>query len=119
MVDAAHARELIARSIARHGGDRWSRIARLTLPPRTLTGLVPWVKGNGRTFGLPSHAELEPQIARATFFDYPRAGERGCSTPAGSRWAMRPSPSAAGVIAASASCGGGSRWMRCIFSGTR
>ena len=77
MVDAAHARELIARSIARHGGERWSRIERLTLRPRRLTGLVPWVKGNGRTFGLPSRAELEPQIARATFFDYPRAGERG------------------------------------------
>ena len=77
MVDAAHARELIARSIARHGGERWSRIERLTLRPRPLSGLVPWVKGNGRTFGLPSHAELEPQIARATFFDYPRAGERG------------------------------------------
>ena len=77
MVDAAQARELIARSIARHGGERWSRIARLTLRPRLLTGLLPWAKGNGRTFGLPSRAELEPQIARATFFDYPRAGERG------------------------------------------
>lgn len=77
MVDAAHARELIARSIDRHGGERWSRIERLTLRPRLLSGLVPWVKGNGRTFTLPSHAELEPQIARATFFDYPRAGERG------------------------------------------
>jgi len=77
MVDVAHARELIARAIERHGGERWSRIERLTLRPRQLTGLVPWVKGNGRTFGLPSRAELEPQIARATFFDYPRAGERG------------------------------------------
>ena len=77
MVDAAQVRELIACSVARHGGERWSRIERLTLRPRTLTGLVPWMKGNGRTFGLPSHAELEPQIARATFFDYPRAGERG------------------------------------------
>jgi hypothetical protein len=77
MVDAARARELIARSIDRHGGDRWSRIDRLTMRPRALSGLVPWLKGNGRTFGLPSRAELEPQIARATFFDYPRAGERG------------------------------------------
>jgi hypothetical protein len=77
MVDAAQARELIARAIDRHGGERWSRIERLTLRPRLLSGLVPWVKGNGRTFGLPSHAELEPQRARATFFDYPRAGERG------------------------------------------
>jgi hypothetical protein len=77
MVDAAHVRELIARSIARHGGERWARIERLTLRPRLLSGLLPWVKGNGRTFTLPSRAELEPQIARARFFDYPRAGEEG------------------------------------------
>jgi hypothetical protein len=77
MVDVGQVRELIARSIDRHGGERWSRIERLTMRPRALSGLVPWVKGNGRTFGLPSRAELEPQIARATFFDYPRAGERG------------------------------------------
>ena len=38
-------RELIARSIARHGGERWSRIDRLTLRPRALSGLVPWLKG--------------------------------------------------------------------------
>lgn len=77
MVDAVHVRELIAQSIERHGGERWSQIGRLTLRPRRLTGLVPWVKGNGRTFGLPSRAELEPRLARATFFDYPRAGEQG------------------------------------------
>ncbi len=77
MVDAAHARDLIARAIARHGGERWSQIERLTLRPRALSGLVPWMKGNGRTFGLPARAELEPQRARATFFDYPRAGEVG------------------------------------------
>src|SRR5450631_1407126 len=77
MLDAVHARELIARSIARHGGERWSRIERLTLRPRTLSGLIPWMKGNGRTFKLPSRAEIVPQVARATFFDYPRAGEHG------------------------------------------
>lgn len=77
MVDAVAVRELIARSIARHGGERWSRTERLTLRPRALSGLVPWLKGNGRTFGLPSYVEVEPQIARATFFDYPRAGEQG------------------------------------------
>lgn len=77
MVDAAHARELIERAIARHGGERWSRIERLTFRPRALSGLLPWLKGNGRTFGLPSRIELEPQIARARFFDYPRAGEHG------------------------------------------
>ena len=77
MVDVGEVRELIARSIERHGGERWSRIERLTMRPRALSGLVPWVKGNGRTFGLPSRAEIESQTARATFFDYPRAGERG------------------------------------------
>jgi len=77
MVDAAQAREVIERSIARHGGERWSRIERLTLRPTALSGLLPWSKGHGRTFRLPTYAELQPQIARATFFDYPRAGERG------------------------------------------
>jgi hypothetical protein len=77
MVDTAQAREVIARSIERHGGARWSRIERLTLRPRALSGLLPWSKGNGQTFRLPAYAELEPQIARATFVDYPRAGERG------------------------------------------
>jgi hypothetical protein len=77
MVDVGEVREVIARAIARHGGDRWSRIDRLTMRPRALSGLVPWSKGYGRTFRLPSYAEIEPQVARATFFDYPRAGERG------------------------------------------
>ena len=77
MLDAAQVRDLIARSIARHGGDRWSRIERLTLRPLALSGLVPWLKGNGRTFTLPSRAEIQPQNARAVFFDFPRSGDQG------------------------------------------
>jgi hypothetical protein len=67
----------VERAIERYGGrDRWGRL-RLTLVPLTLTGLLPWMKGVGRTFRLPGHAEIEPSRARAIFHDYPRAGETG------------------------------------------
>ena len=56
MVDAAHARELIARSIARHGGDRWSRIERLTLRPRAAVGAGPLGEGE--------RADVQAAVAR-------------------------------------------------------
>jgi hypothetical protein len=49
----------------------------LTLSPRTLSGLLPWLKGFGHSFGLPSRAEIEPSRARAVFFDYPDRGSTG------------------------------------------
>jgi hypothetical protein len=73
----ADAVALVERAIQRHGGRRrWERL-RLTLSLTTLTGLLPWMKGLGRTFPLPSRAHIEPSRARALFFDYPRAGETG------------------------------------------
>jgi hypothetical protein len=50
---------------------------RLTLSPTTLTGLLPSIKGIGRTFALPSRVEIQPSRARAVFFDYPHAGATG------------------------------------------
>ena len=74
--DAA-ASAFVERAIERHGGRaRWDRL-RVTLAPLALTGLLPWMKGVGRTFGLPARAEIEPRRARAVFHDYPRAGETG------------------------------------------
>ncbi len=68
---------MIARAIRRFGGRaRWERL-RLTVSPRGLRGLVPWIKGNGRTFALPPRAELIPARAEATFFDYPQPGSMG------------------------------------------
>src|SRR6266851_8405945 len=64
-------------AIARYGGsERWQGL-RLTLSPTSLTGFLPWLKGFGRTFTLPSRVELEPSRARAVFFDYPAAGSTG------------------------------------------
>jgi hypothetical protein len=117
MLDTAHARALIDLSIARHGGaDRWSRLRHIALQPRALSGLVPWIKGNGRTFGLPSRAEIEPQVARLRFDDYPRQGEHGVFD--AGRVALGDAPPAErrGTFRGLAKW---RRWMRCISSATR
>jgi len=68
---------MIARAVERHGGrQRWERL-RLTLAPTSLGGLVPWMKGNGRTFRLPPRADIVPARAEATFFDYGAPGVVG------------------------------------------
>jgi hypothetical protein len=68
---------MIARAAARYGGRaRWERM-RLSLSPTGLHGLIPWMKGVGRTFNLPDRLELVPARAEATFFDYPSAGATG------------------------------------------
>jgi hypothetical protein len=71
------ARALVEASIARHGGEAWSRIRSIELPVRSLGGFLPWLKGNGRTFGLPRTIRLEPGRARAVFVDYPHPGGQG------------------------------------------
>ena len=68
---------MVARAVERYGGRaRWERL-RLTLGPVALRGLLPWMKGAGRTFRLPSRAEIVPARAEATFFDYPSPGSLG------------------------------------------
>ena len=71
------ARTLVERAIARHGGELWSGIESIDLPVLSLSGFLPWLKGNERTFGLPRLIRLEPSRARAVFVDYPRPGLRG------------------------------------------
>jgi len=73
----AEARTLVETAIARHGGEAWSSIRSIDLPMRSLTGLLPWLKGHGRSFGLPRLVRVEPVRARAIFVDYPGPGERG------------------------------------------
>jgi len=68
---------MIGRAIDRYGGvERWRRL-RLTLSPASLGGLLPWLKGAGRTFRLPARAEIVPARGEATFFDYERPGGIG------------------------------------------
>jgi hypothetical protein len=72
------ARALLATAIDRHGGwEAWKALRVLIVKPRALSGLLPWLKGHGRTFGLPSRAEVRPHDAKATFFDYPTKDATG------------------------------------------
>ncbi len=72
------ARALLEAAVRRHGGwEAWRALRVVVVEPRTLSGLVPWIKGNGRTFRLPARAEIEPHEGGAVFFDYPAPGARG------------------------------------------
>jgi hypothetical protein len=68
---------LVERAIARHGGERWSRIEEIELPVLALSGFLPWLKGYPRSFGLPRLVRIDPVRVRAVFVDYPRPGEHG------------------------------------------
>jgi len=71
------ASDMVAQAVERYGGrSRWEHL-RLTVSPRHLRGLLPWLKGNGRTFAFPPRAEVIPARAEATFFDYPTPGSIG------------------------------------------
>jgi hypothetical protein len=67
----------VARSVDRYGGrERWQRLW-LKLAPHSLTGLVPRLKGVGRTFKLPATIDVQPARALAIFHDYPQEGSQG------------------------------------------
>jgi hypothetical protein len=70
----AEAVAMVHKAIARYGGRaRWERL-RLTLTLETMGGLLPWLKGEGRTFTVPRRVEIEPSRARVIFADYPEPG---------------------------------------------
>jgi len=72
---------LLERAVARHGGwTAWQALRCLSLAPRRLHGLVPSLKGLGRTFWLPPRADVFPHEQRAVFHDYPTPGRRGTFT---------------------------------------
>jgi hypothetical protein len=69
---------LLERAVARHGGwVAWEALRCLTLAPRKLSGMIPSLKGVGRTFALPPRIDVFPHEYRAVFHDYPSAGHRG------------------------------------------
>lgn len=71
-------RALLETAIRRHGGwDAWTSLRTIVAEPRSLSGMVPWLKGYGRTFPLPARVEIEPVLGRATFFGYPSPGATG------------------------------------------
>src|SRR5687768_17528827 len=70
--------EVFTRACEHYGGlDTWRALRRVRLVPERLSGLLPFVKGNGRTFGLPSSFEIEPHERRARFVGYPDAEHVG------------------------------------------
>lgn len=67
---------ILARACEHYGGaDAWRAIRVIRLVPVEICGMIPWMKGIGRTFPLPSAFEISPRDRRARFLDYP---ERGC-----------------------------------------
>jgi len=72
------ARVLLERAVERHGGwAAWAALRSMTLSVRALSGLVPAMKGAGRTFSSRSRIEVFPHEYRAVFHDYPAPGQRG------------------------------------------
>ncbi|HYO54897.1 hypothetical protein [Archangium sp.] len=72
------AREVLERAIERHGGwSTWQRLHSVTLGMRLLRGMLPTLKGNGRTFLLSPRFMVRPREMEAELVDYPTAGSRG------------------------------------------
>jgi len=71
------ARTLVERAISRHGGELWSGVESIELPVLSLSGFLPWLKGNERTFGLPRVIRIEPSRSGTVFVDYPQRGKQG------------------------------------------
>ena len=72
---------LLERAVARHGGwEAWRALRSVTLKLSALSGLVPFMKGPGRTFPRPSTVEVFPHDYSAVFHDYPAPGQRGVFT---------------------------------------
>jgi hypothetical protein len=72
------ARSLLEAAIRRHGGwEAWSSLQTLAVRPLLLQGMLPWLKGFGRTFRLPPRAQIHPHQERAVFFDFPAPGATG------------------------------------------
>ncbi len=69
---------LLERAVARHGGwGAWQALRCVTVELRALSGMVPAMKGVGRTFPAPPRIDVFPHEYRAVFHDYPSAGQRG------------------------------------------
>jgi hypothetical protein len=72
------ARALLERALERHGGwTRWTRMGGIGLRLEALSGVVPDLKGVGRTFPMFSRAEVWPRKGVTVMHDYPVAGRRG------------------------------------------
>jgi hypothetical protein len=70
--------DILMRACDHYGGERtWRALRLIRLVPERLSGLLPWVKGGGKTFRLPSVFEISPHERRTRFLDYPDAEHTG------------------------------------------
>jgi len=75
---SGEARALLEKAIARHGGlGAYAAFGIVSFRPRELRGLLPKLKGLGKTFQLPPRIDVAPRDHRAVFHDYPTPGRRG------------------------------------------
>ena len=66
------ASDVLAQSCDYYGGlSAWRALRTVRLIPERLTGLVPWLKGVGKTFPLPTSFEINPHELRTRFVGYP------------------------------------------------
>jgi hypothetical protein len=64
--------DILARACEHYGGiDAWNALRKITLLPGRLSGLLPWVKGVGKTFPLPAAFEISPRLGLTRFVGYP------------------------------------------------
>jgi hypothetical protein len=69
---------VLERACDHYGGlETWQALSKVRLIADRLSGLVPWLKGNGRTFRPASVFEIQPHERRARFLNYPDAEHVG------------------------------------------
>lgn len=70
--------DIVARACEHYGGmQAWRAIRRLRMVPERLSGLVPWLKGSGRTFSLPASFEICPRARWTRLVGFPDAEHTG------------------------------------------
>jgi hypothetical protein len=70
--------DVLARACEHYGGiDAWEALRKITLFPGRLSGLLPWVKGVGKTFPLPGAFEISPHRGVTRFVGYPDPEHHG------------------------------------------
>jgi len=69
---------VLERACDHYGGfETWRALSKIRLFPERLSGLVPWLKGNGRTFSIQGEIEVCPHQRWARFANYPDAEHVG------------------------------------------
>ena len=75
---STHALGVLERACDHYGGlETWAALRLIRLFPNRLSGFVPWLKGNGQTFPVPSLFEIRPRQREARFLNYPNEQQLG------------------------------------------